>query len=174
MSAYRGGGERRPGRTDPPPRGPRTELVAAVVMLALGLLFLGLWWVKHRERDSHNAVVRELPSAAVPVTSSAVPTPTRPPPLSDETHRATVAAISIAGAAQQSNLDAIAKLAMAVADANTDPKTTCEGYDTALLALRKAVLAEPAAIEAGALGDVTAELADLEAARCSPAIDGGT
>ena len=173
MSAYRGGGEKRPPKSERPARAPRTELIVGLTMFALGLLLLGLWWVSRRERESHRAMPEQTTTTATATTSAAA-APTRPPPLSDRQHLATVAAISIAGAAQQGNLDAIAKLAMSLADANTDPRTTCAQYDAAYVLLRQAVLAVPAAIEAGALGDVTAELADLEAARCTPGSDAGT
>ena len=130
--------------------------------------FIYFYWrsASLSHRDPTPAVVRE-PIASVTSSSSTPPrVPTRPPSLSEQQHLATVAAVSLAGAAMQSHHDELARLAMALADVNTNPKATCGDYDVAYVALRKAVLALP---DAGAeLGDVTQDLRDLEGARCTP------
>jgi hypothetical protein len=171
MSAYRGERKRRPAEPEKPPRAPRTELIVAVIMLALGGLLLAMLMMR-RDRPTPAPTVTREPVAMTSAEPSppVVSVPTRPASLSERQHLATNAAISLANAAMLGNRDAIARLAMTMADAITNPEITCGEYDAAYVGLRKAVLALP---DAGDLGDVTSELADIDAARCQPGSDAG-
>lgn len=169
MSAYRGGAQRRPPELEPRPRSTNTALVAVAVLLGLGggALFL----VNRRmSRERRPVATAEVSIQSVASASAPPSAPTRPESFSDRQHLATTAAISLANTAMLSNRDVLARKAMAMADAITDPKTTCAEYDAAFVGLRQELLGVP---DAGDLGDAAAELDDIERARCVPGSDAG-
>jgi hypothetical protein len=172
MSAYRNGEPKRPPESEPRARAPRTELIIGISLFALGVLLLVMFQMRDRKgsgRAAPTVVSDPAPSLSGPA-PSVVAAPTRPESLSERQHLATTAAISLANAAMLGNRDGLARLAMAMADVITDPKASCTEYDAAYVALRRAVLGVP---DAGDLGDVETQLADIEAARCTPGSDAG-
>lgn len=172
MSAYRGGErKKRPEEPEPRSRAPRTELIVGLSMFAVGaLLLVMLVMRKDRPREAPTVTREPVASNTTSPSTPPPPVPTRPASLSERQHLATNAAISLANAAMLSNRDAIARLAMTMADAITNPQITCGEYDAAYAALRKAVLALP---DAGDLGDTAGALADIDGARCEPGSDAG-
>ncbi|MEO7094335.1 MAG: hypothetical protein ABI175_13855 [Polyangiales bacterium] len=169
MSAYRNGEPKRSPESGKGRAAPRTELIVGVVFLALGGLLLAMFMMRKDAPSQPTTVVREPSPSATPPTATAV-VPQRPESLSERQHVATTAAISLANAAMLGNHNVLARLAMAMADAITDASTTCGDYDRAYAALSTAVLAVG---DAGELGDVGAQLGDIEAARCTPGSDAG-